>query len=161
MRFSRRKGQLGSIPTHPLGDGKGGTRENEGVLVRFAQVSSLRLRATADHLSHRQTTTCPTGKQSLQTRQSVSKQKQRGCQAHTYFQDRPLFDNNSVVALDGFAVFRRNSFKDEYSICQAAGRGVCGESRGREGLGGPAAAGALEAALARTAFINNPNQNIF
>lgn len=48
------------------------------------------------------------------------KKKKCPCQSHTYFQDRPLFDNNSIIALHGFAIFWGNSFKDEYSICQAA-----------------------------------------
>ena len=61
-----------------------------------------------------------------------SKQKSITAKPHTYIQNRPLFDYNSVVALRGSAVFCGNSFKDEHSICQVV-QGICGErkSRGR------------------------------
>jgi hypothetical protein len=37
-----------------------------------------------------------------------------------------LFHNNSVIALCGSVIFCGNSFKDEYSICQAI-EGICGK----------------------------------
>lgn len=82
---------------------------------------------------------------------------------HTHVQNRPLLDYNSIVALRGSAVFCGNSFKDEHSICQVV-QGICGE-RKSGGMGGGccklSVAEASQAAKMFTAFINNPNQNIF
>lgn len=93
---------------------------------------------------------------------NLSPDKSSKRQYRTYFQDCPLFHNNSVIALCGFAIFCGNSFKDEYSICQAI-EGVWKEQQQKLvwGVSELSVAEVLQTARIFTAFINNPNQNIF
>lgn len=93
---------------------------------------------------------------------NLSPDKSSKRQYRTYFQDCPLFHNNSVITLCGFAIFCGNSFKDEYSICQAI-EGVWKEQQQKlvRGVSELSVAEILQTARIFTAFINNSNQNIF